>query len=187
MPGMSDAVHRLISSLEADTLEKLVEEAKQEGASPLSANLCEGLLAFQYEDLKANLDLSVAWSSRLESPAQTHLKKARIQWDYFPRIEQVRSALRPAQAAKQQPFVGTVDELKGDFRPGEPMQGEVVLDLLVDGESIKAKVNLSAEHHQLAHQAYAPPKPYVQVTGLLQPGNQPRKLTNVTEFVILGK
>lgn len=187
MLGMSDAIHRLISSLEADTLEKLVEDAKQEGASPLSANLCEGLLAFQYEDLKANLDLSVAWSSRLESPALTHMKKARIQWDYFPRIEQVRSALRPAQAAKQQPFVGTVDELKGDFRPGEPMQGEVVLDLLVDGESIKAKVNLRAEHHQLAHQAYAPPKPYVQVTGLLQPGNQPRKLTNVTEFVILGK
>jgi hypothetical protein len=187
MLGMSDAVNRLITSLEADTLEKLVEEAKQEGTSPLSANLCEGLLAFQYEALKANLDLSVAWSARLEQPAAGHLKKARIQWDYFPRIEQVRAALRPAQSAKEQAFVGIVDELKGDFSPGEPMQGEVVLDLLVDSESVKAKVNLSAEHHKLAHQAYASPKPYVQVTGLLHPGNEPRRLTDVSEFVILGK
>lgn len=187
MLGMSDAVHRLISALEADTLEKLVEEAKVEGTSPLSANLCEGLLAFQYEDLKANLDLSVAWSARLEQPTAEHLKKARIQWDYFSRIEQVRTALRPALAAKEQTFVGTVDELKGDFRPGEPMQGEVVLDLLVDGESVKAKVNLSAEHHKLAHRAYASPKPYVQVMGLLHPGNEPRKLTSVTGFVILGQ
>jgi hypothetical protein len=187
MLGMSDAVHRLISSLEADTLEKLVEEAKLEGTSPLSSNLCEGLLAFQYEDLKANLDLSVAWSSRLESPAQTHLKKTRIQWDYFPSIEQVRTALRPAQAAKEQAFVGTVTNLGGDFEPGEQMQGEVILNLLVDGESVEAKVNLSAEYHKLAYQAYAPPKPYVQVVGLLHPGNEPRKLTNVSGFVILGK
>lgn len=187
MLGMSDAIHRLINALEADTLDKLVEEAKQDGASPLSANLCEGLLAFQYEDLKANLDLSVAWSARLEQPTIGHLKKARIQWDYFPRIEQVRTALRPVQAAKEQEFVGTVTNLGGDFEPGEQMQGEVILNLLVDGESLEAKVNLSAEHHKLAYQAYAPPKPYVQVTGKLHPGNEPRKLTNISNFVILSK
>lgn len=185
--GMSEAVRSLIGALEADTLDKLVDEAKKEGQSPLSANLCEGLMGFQDEDLRANLDFSIAWSARIDGPSILHRSKARIQWDYFSRIEQVRKALRPEQTPKEQSFIGTVDELKGDFGPDDPMEGEVVLDLLVDGESVKAKANLSPEHHKLAHQAYASPKPYVKVTGLLNPGNQPRKLTQVKDFVILER
>ena len=184
---MSEAVHDLVRALEADTLADLVGTAQKEGASPLSANLCEGLLAFQDRDLKANLDFSVAWSPRLEPPPTLLREKVRIQWDYFPRIEQVRTALRPEQAPKAHSFVGTVDELKGDFGPDEPMEGEVFLDLLVDGESVKAKAYLVPEYHRLAHQAYASPKPYVKIVGLLHPGHQPRKLTSVTEFVILER
>jgi hypothetical protein len=187
MLGMSDAVHQLITALETDTLDKLVEEARQDGRSPLSANLCEALAAFKYEELKANLDLSVAWSCRLESPAPVHLKKARIQWDYFPRIEEVGTALRPAQEAREQTFVGTVDELKGDPSPGPEREGEVILGLLIDTEIVKAKVNLSAAHHRIAFEAYGQGHALVQVTGRLNPGNQPRKLVNVTAFSIVPK
>lgn len=185
--GMSEAVRSLIGALEADTLDKLVEEAKREGQSPLSANLCEGLMGFQDEDLRANLDFSISWSARIEAPPIQHRSKARIQWDYFSRIEQVRKALRPEQAPKEQSFIGTVDELRGDFGPDDPMEGEVVLDLLVDGESVKAKASLGSDHHKLAHRAYAAPKPYVKITGVLNPGNQPRKLTQVKDFVIVGR
>lgn len=185
MLGMSEAIHRLISALEADTLDALVEEARYDGLSPLSANLCEGLAAFQCEELKANLDLSVAWSCRLESPAPLHMKKARIQWDYFPRIEQVRKALRPAQDAKEQTFIGIVDELKGEIGPGDEREGEVILDLFVDGESVKAKVNLCAAHHRIAFDAYGMGKAYVQVMGKLNSGNQPRKLTDVKKFCLV--
>jgi len=78
-----------------------------------------------------------------------------------------------------------VDELKGELGPGEQREGEVILDLLVDGESIKAKVNLNVEQHKLAHQAYGQGKSYIKVTGLLHPGNQPRKLTDVKEFTLV--
>jgi hypothetical protein len=132
-------------------------------------------------------DFSITWSARIEAPPAQNRTKARIQWDYFPRIEQVRKELRPEQAPREQAFIGTVDELKGDFGPDEPMKGEVVLDLLVDGESVKAKANLGAEHHKLAHRAYASPKPYVKITGLLNPGNQPKKLTQVKDFVIIER
>ncbi len=185
--GMAEAVRNLIGALEADTLDKLVEEAKKEGQSPLSANLCEGLLAFQDNDLRANLDFSVSWSARLEMPPPALLGKARIQWDYFPRIEQVRTALRPEQAPREQTFVGIVDELKGELGADEQREGEVSLDLLVDGESVQAKVNLGVEQHREAHKAYGQGKTYVKVTGLLHPGNQPRKLTDVKEFVIWQK
>jgi hypothetical protein len=183
--GMNEAMHDLISALEADTLDKLVEKARKDGASPLSSNLCEGLLAFQDEDLRANLDISTSWSARLEPPPVIYQEKVRIQWDYFPRIEQVRVALRPEEKPMEQPFLGMVDELKGELGPGEEREGEVILDLLVDGESIKAKANLNVDHHKIAHQAYGQGKTYIKVTGLLQPGNQPRKLTNITEFTLL--
>ncbi len=189
MLGMSEAVHGLIGALEADTLDTFVEEAKKEGTSPLSANLCEGLLAFQDEDMRANLDFSIAWSVRFEAPSGIHQKKARIQWDYFARIEQVRTALRPEQAPREQTFIGIVDELKGDLGPDEQREGEVILDLLdlASGESVKAKANLGVDDHQRAHQAYGQGKTYVKITGLLHPGNQPRKLTGVTEFEIVEK
>ena len=152
----------------------------------MSANLCEGLLAYQDDDLRANLDFSITWSSRLEAPAARHLEKARIQWDYFPRIEQVRAALRPEATPKEQAFIGIVDELKGDLGPDEQREGEVILALFVEEEIIKAKVNLGVEHHRLAHQAYGQGKTYVRIAGLLHPGNQPRKLTDVKEFAILA-
>lgn len=189
MLGMSEAVHGLIGALEADTLDKFVDEAKKEGTSPLSANLCEGLLAFQDEDMRANLDFSIAWSVRFEAPSGIHQKKARIQWDYFARIEQVRTALRPEQAPREQTFIGIVDELKGDLGPDEQREGDVILDLLdlESGESVKARANLGVVDHRCAHQAYGQGKTYVKITGLLHPGNQPRKLTDVTEFTMVEK
>ena len=185
--GMSEAIIDLVGALESDTLDSLVEKAKKDGASPLSSNLCEGLVAFQDDDARANLDISVAWSARLESPPPIFCEKMRIQWDYFPRIEQVRAALRPAQVAKEQSFIGIVDELKGDLGPDEQREGEVILNLLVEGEAetVKAKADLSVDQHRLAHKAYGQGKTYVRITGLLNPGNQPRKLTEIKEFSLV--
>jgi hypothetical protein len=97
----------------------------------------------------------------------------------------VRDALRPAQVAKEQSFIGLIDELKSDLGPNEVREGEVILSLLVEGESIKAKANLNAEQHRQAHQAYGQGKTYVKVTGLLNPGNQPRKLSDIKEFSLV--
>jgi hypothetical protein len=180
--GMSEAIRDLVGAIEADTLETFVERARTDGVSPLSSNLCESLLAFQDEDFRANLDFSVAWSARLRAPDGGNGARVRVQWDYFPRIAQVGAALRPAQSPRHQAFYGIVDELKGDLDPNEKREGEVILDLLVDGESIKAKANLNVDHHRLAHQAYGEGKSYIRVVGLLHPGNQPRRLTDIQEF-----
>ena len=185
--GMSEAIIDLVGALESDTLDSLVEKAKKDGASPLSSNLCEGLMAFQDDNSRANLDFSVAWSARLEPPPPKFKEKVPIQWDYFPRIEQVRLALRPAQVPKKQEFIGIVDELKGDLGPNEQREGEVILNLLVEGEpeAIKAKANLNVEQHKQAYLAYGQGKKYVRVTGLLNPGNQPRKLTEIESFSLV--
>jgi hypothetical protein len=183
--GMNLAIIELVDALESDKLAELVEKTKKEGASPLSANLCESLMSFQDDTSKANLDFSVAWSARIELPAPRLREKVKIQWDYFSRIEQVATSLRPIQPPKEQPFIGLVDELKGDLGVGETREGEVVLSLLVDGESIKAKANLTAEQHKIAYQAYGKGKTYIKIAGLLNPGNQPRKLTDIKEFSLV--
>jgi hypothetical protein len=184
--GMNEAVRSLVYGLETDSLEKLVEDSKKDGSSPLSANLCDGLAAFQDDDSRVNLDISITWSARLETPPEKFREKIKIQWDYFPRIKEVGSALRPTQTVKEQPFVGLIDELKGDLTENDLREGEVIISLLVEGESIKAKANLNAEQHKIAYKAYGEGKTYVKITGLLNPGNQPRKLTNITAFSLVG-
>lgn len=186
MLGMSDAVRDLVGAVASDQIDKLVERAQKDGESPLSANLCDGLMAFQYEDLRAALDLSVTWSPRLEAPPEAHLKPIRIPWDYFPRIDQVRVALRPAQKTLEETFVGLVDELKGDLGPGDERVGEVILRLFLEEESVRARVDLAATDHHTAIEAYQKGMAYVKVTGKLHPGNQPRRLTDVTQFSLVS-
>lgn len=183
--GMSGAVHGLVAALESDTLEQLIVHSTSAGGSALSANLCDALLAYRDDELRANLDFSIAWSARLDTPALEHQRRIRIQWDYFARIEQVRAALRPAAAPSERTFVGMVDELKGDLDSSEQREGEVILALLVDKEVVRAKAFLDVHHHRVAHQAYGQGKTYVKVTGLLHPGNMPRRLTQVRDFVIV--
>jgi hypothetical protein len=186
--GMSDAIIDLVGAIETDKLDALIEKAKKDGASSLSANLCDGLMAFQDDASKANLNFSVAWSARLEPPAPIFREKLKIQWDYFPRIQQVATALRPIQPAKKQSFIGIVDELKGDLGKNDQREGEVILNLQVFGEAetVKAKADLNIEQYKQAHLAHIQGKTYVRITGLLNPGNQPRKLTEIEDFSLIA-
>ena len=60
----------------------------------------------------------------------------------------------------------------------------MTLDLLVDGESVKAKANLTVHEHDLALEAYRQGKTYIKVTALLHSGNQPRRLSDIVDFSI---
>ena len=49
--------------------------------------------------------------------------------------------------------------------------------------SISSQVNI--EQYKQAHLAHIQGKTYVRVTGLLNPGNQPRKLTEIESFSLV--
>lgn len=183
MLGMSEAISSLVKALEEDTLDRLVEQASTEG-SPLSANLCDGILSFRDEDFRTNLNLSVNWSPRLPVFGPMARAKVRIQWDYFARIEQVKTALRPSREAQDETFVGSVEELRGDLS-GESRSGEVILDLLIEGETVKARASLTRAQHAAAIEAYKAGRAYIRVSGRLHPGNQPRLLSNISEFSLI--
>jgi hypothetical protein len=107
----------------------------------------------------------------------------RIQSDYFVRIEEVRQALRAEDREREDTFIGTVERLDGEMQQDGRRAGEVmVLLLLPEGETVRARTSLDAEQYVKADLAHMTNQMYVQITGKLHPGRQPRLLTDISRF-----
>ena len=100
----------------------------------------------------------------------------------FSRIEEVRRELRSTEKDQQDTFIGTVERLDGEMTGSGRRSGEVILALLVDGESVRTRTSLDPEEHEKADKAHMTDGSYVQITGRLRSGRQPRLLTNVSSF-----
>lgn len=122
------SVERLVSSVEADTLDKLVQDTK-DGTEPIiSSNLRD-------EGLNNALEVSVSWAASKPLPETSSvIRPIRIQPDYFPRIEEVGRALRSAGTDREDTFIGTVESLNGEMGSDGRRAGEVILALLMKDE-----------------------------------------------------
>jgi hypothetical protein len=58
--------------------------------------------------------------------------------------------------------------------------------LLREGEIIKARVVLDQEQYAKAVAAHLDDRALVRIAGRLRPGRQPRTLTEVTSFMLIG-
>jgi hypothetical protein len=185
--ALHHALHALVSAVELGTLDKLVDEAKAVGARPVvSSNLCDALMRLHDPDLNNSLEVGVRWAPVLPvDKADPQMAPARIQQDYFPRIAEVARELRPEPKERTDTFIGTVESLNGDLGEDGRRAGEVVLFLLIENVTVRARATLSAEQYALADTAHMTDRAYVQVSGRLHPGKQPRALTDVRDFDIL--
>jgi hypothetical protein len=181
--GMAQIIH----AIEADTLDSLVAELKQESAPLLSSNLCEALTQFYDESLENALDVAFEWSAVEPVVERDRLTKPlRFQRDYFGRIEEVRRELRSSEGHAKDTFIGTVERLSGEMGEDGRRAGEVILALLLqEGESVRARVTLTADEYAKADRAHMTEGAYVQVSGKLQPGRQPRQMTGITGFELI--
>lgn len=178
---------QLINAIETGALDRLIESLKHDPAPLISTNLCEAVMQLYDEGLKNAVDLSIDWSALAPiAEPDRRGQPLRLQRDYFERIEEVRRALRPSGSHAQDTFIGTVEHLAGEMSDDGRRAGEVVLALLLpEGESVSARVRLSAEQYQQADQAHMTEGAYVQVTGKLQPGRQPRAMTELSQFALI--
>lgn len=190
---VTTAVHRSLSALtvaiEADRLDAFVDELKRSDAPLLSSNLCEAVSGMYDETMGNSLDVGFDWSSM--HPVDESLRRpVRIQRDYFPRIEEVHQELRAVAQAEDGPlpFVGTVERLDGHLNRNGRRSGEVLLALLLpdEDEAVRVKIELTADDYQKAAQAHMTNNAYVRVVGRLKPGRQPRRLTEVSSFDVIG-
>ena len=101
-------------------------------------------------------------------------------------IEDIGRELRPAESFKDGVYVGTVDHLDGDIDDDGRRCGEVLLILLIDGDTVRAKVHLNADDYAKAIEAHAAGEAPVKVRGRLHPGRQPRMLTDIVDFQLIG-
>jgi len=140
-------------------------------------------------DVQAPLLPNEADASIPKPANEGRVSLVRIQHDYFPRIEEVRRALRSKQQHVEDVFPATVERLDGEMGPDGKRAGEVILRLLTaDGDDlVRARANLTAEQYRQADEAHMLDGAFVKVTGKLHPGRQPRQLSDITSFELLIK
>lgn len=181
------ALSQLTMAIEADTLDKFVDELKSCDQPLVSSNLCEAIYSMHDDVVDNSLDVGFDWSLLYLPPVDVASRPVRIQRDYFSRIEEVRRELRASERHQRDTFIGTVERLEGGMGVDGRRSGVVVLSLLLpdEGESVRVRTVLSADNYAIADQAHMNNGAYVRVTGCLRPGRQPRQMTDMTTFELL--
>jgi hypothetical protein len=185
---VNKSVSQLVTAIQTNKIEQLIETVKSEEKPLLSSNICKALINFQEENNnKADLYLNFKWASIIEKPSGI-ANTIKIQKDYYSRIEDIRKELKSQENNIEDAFIGKVEALAGYFNNTEEREGDVLLDLYVEGgESIRVRANLKAEWHHLAIDAYESSKKFIQIKGNLLAGNQPRIMKDITSFEIISK
>jgi len=104
-------------------------------------------------------------------------------------MEEVRRELRAIDLHHEDTFIGTLERLDGVMNDDGRRSVDVVLLALLlpdEGETVRAKTALSAEDYAKADRAHMTNGTYVQVTGRLLPGRQPRQLMSVSRFDLIS-
>lgn len=174
----------LVSAIETDTLDELVGGAAEDAVPLLSSNFCEALGRFADAPSQNSVDVRVAWTASVALPeGLPRSAVVRVQRDYFPRIEEVRRALRPAERHTEDVFYGTVERLDGEMTPDGRRAGEVILSLFSkEGETVRTRASLDADQYLVADRAHMTDRAFVRVAGRLHPGRQPRLLDEIRLF-----
>lgn len=187
--ALQQSLTKLTSAIEADTLDTLVSDLKASETPIISSNLCEAVAGMYDDAVENSLDIGFDWSLLHAVPESARSSaRIRIQRDYFSRIEQVRRELRAVELETDDTFIGTVERLEGEIDDDGRRSGDVILAILLpdEGETVRAKISLSADDYEKAITAHKHNGAYVRVVARLRPSRQPRQLTNVTQFELLG-
>ncbi|CAN7685711.1 hypothetical protein [Caballeronia sp. LjRoot31] len=183
-----NGVRQLVRAIEEDGLSRFVDSQKAAASPVVSSNLCEALTRLHNDDVRNNIDMSFRWATTVALPQDaTPGENIRIRSDYFGRIDDVRRELRAVERDRDDVFIGTVEHLNGEFDIEGNRAGEVVVALLLrEGEIIKARVVLDQEQYARAVTAHLDDRTLVRIAGRLRPGRQPRTMTDVTSFILIG-
>ena len=167
----------------------MIDLLKTDGKPLISSNLCEALSDMHDDGIDNALAIDFDWSRLHALPKEYKGNNSiRFQRDYFSRIEEVRRELRAVERHREDSFIGTVERLDGEMGDDGRRSGDVILALLLpEGESIKVKAVLDSDAYAKADKAHMTDGMYVQVSGRLHPGRQPRSLTDVTAFELIKR
>lgn len=173
----------IVESIESNTIQQLYESQFQAEKPTISYNFCDALLRMFDKERELPFELIFNWSraSLQNLPLPNVPSKVTLPFSYLGKLEELKSYFLPAKPEITDTFYGTVESLNGDIGPNGSRSGEVVFNLLIEEEIVKAKANLSVEQYSDAIKAHQRGRAYVMIKAKLQ--LQPRaRLENVTEF-----
>lgn len=185
---INQGLSELVTAIQADTLDGLIDDIKADSKPKISSNLCKAVVSFQEEHGDFDLFVNFNWAGILPVPNDIIISNViKIQKDYFSRIDEVRKELRNTEQQNKQEdvFIATVEHLSGEVDPDGRRSGDVILNLYQEDEIIKARITLNADQYTLADSAHMNPGFYIKVKGRLHAGNQPRGITDVETFELL--
>jgi hypothetical protein len=150
---------------------------------PFNANFCFGLVEMKPNEGKADFDFQVSWSE--EIPVKANIpSKVTICDSYLSSISTLGELLKPQRAITQNDFVGKISTLNGFENEQNQMEGDIVVTLLVDDESKKAKAYLNPTFYSIACDAHKSSK-YVRISGQLKEKPRNSILDEITKFEII--
>jgi len=148
----------------------------------VTANLCDALSRLEPPSDQGSLEISATWASTTPNPNVPQRRVVRLTEDHFKVIRAVGLRLRPSHDAEVANFVGQVETLNGNLNDHGRRYGEVILDLLVDDELVRTRVELNADNYAIADKAHMDGQPVI-LRGELHRGRRVHRLTNVTSFM----
>jgi hypothetical protein len=185
---INKGLNQLVSAIQGDTLDSLVDEIKNGTNQYISSNLCKAVTNFKEEHEDFDLWVDFKFAGSLALPSDLYVtNEVRIQKNYFEKIDDVRRELRNTEQEKknEEVFMSTVENLAGEIDENGMRFGDVILNLYQEGETIKARTNLTAEQYVAADKAHMTTGAFIRIKGKLHPGNQPRNLTEVSVFELI--
>jgi hypothetical protein len=147
------SLHDLVSATESNRIDELTNASTH---PLLSANFCEALLMLRPSEDRGALSVSITWSKAMPLPeGQQAQSGVQLSQECFEVAEYLAPRLREAPVPKPDAFVGFVDVLRGQPGPDGRPFGEVVVSIIMDdGETIRARVDLSVEDYAVAGAAH---------------------------------
>lgn len=184
---INSGLNKLVSAIQTDTLDKLIDKIKSERNPQVSSNLCKAITNFKEEHDDFDLYVDFKWAASVGLPSGFAVQnQIKIQKDYFSRIDDVGRELKRSEQQKlEDVFMATVEHLAGDMGSDNKRSGEVVLNLYKDSEVIRARIILNAEHYKMADISHMTADSYLRIKGKLHPGNQPRLFSEISSFDLI--
>ena len=183
---ISRSSKEIIDSIESNSISELYKSQIEQEKPILSYNFCDSLSKMFDEDRELPFELIFNWSraSLQNIPWPNVPSHIMFPFTYISKLNELKEYFTPKKPAISDIFIGTVEELNGDMGYDNKRSGEVILNLLVENNVVKTKLNLNVEQYQYAIRAHEKGGVYVMVKGKLHMQTRSAKLDEITEFKI---